>query len=937
MLVCSTRLSSPYFLLPLTILLLAPSYGTTAEKAPKPDGRPIVPGFERFYNDAMADRLQGGRLLWGELSCASCHEAESGKQATPSNKQAPILDNVGVRVRHSFFRKFLRDPQAFKPGTTMPDLLAGNDAAERERQVEALTHFLASTGTLKRVRADFVAAAQGKQLYQQAGCVACHGTRDGEGNPDKVLSTSVPLGDLRAKYSIASLATFLENPHTVRPSGRMPAILNNKEAIQVGNYLLRGQALAKAAANVRYSYYEGSWENLPDFEKLKPLAEGKADGFDLKAARRGNNFALRFEGYLHLDRAGEYRFHLTSDDGSKVFVDGKQVVVNDGIHPPSLVSSKVRLDKGTHKLTTGIFNGGGGVELLVEIQGPGLPKQPVAPLLTLNPEGNPKPATQPVDPAEDDDFAIQPELATKGRELFGSLGCASCHQLKIGGNPIVSTRQSPAMGKLRAEGGCVSEKPAKGVPNYSLSATQRGALTAAVSSPAPAAKASAGEMIQRNLTALNCYACHQRDKRGGVEPAVDALFATTQPEMGEEGRVPPALDGVGAKLRLDYLKHIFNQGAHDRPYMLTRMPRFGEGNVPGLAEAFVEADKGKLEPVAAVKFDEPASRVKSAARKMCGGNSLGCIKCHTFAGHKAEGVQGIDMLLMPKRLQHDWFYRYLLDPQKLRPGTRMPTAWTNGQSVLEDVLGGSTAKQIESIWVYLQADGKAALPAGLKKNSIPLVADKEAIIYRNFIEGAGARAIGVGYPEKANLAFDANELRLALVWQGEFIDAARHWTDRGVGFEPPLGEGILRLPTGPAFAELAKDDELWPTNPAEESVGKFRGYRTSTDGRPTFRYAYRGFEIEDFPNAVSGKHSATIRRTLSLRAEKSPSNLWFRAAVADKIEDLGDKKGYRINGESTMRFGEAQAKIRKSGGKMELLVPIQFRDGKARLTQEIEW
>ncbi len=937
MLVSSTRLRSPRFLLLLATLLLDPSDGRTAEKTAKPDGHPIVAGFERFYNGGPADRLQGGRLLWAELSCASCHKAESGKQATPSNKQAPILDNVGSRVRHSFFRKFLRDPHAFKPGTTMPDLLAGGDVAERERQVEALTHFLASTGTLKRVRADFVAAAQGKQVYQQVGCVACHGTRDGEGNPDKVLATSVPLGDLRAKYSIASLATFLENPHTVRPSGRMPAILNNKEANQVANYLLRGQALAKAPANVRYAYYEGSWENLPDFDKIKPMAEGKSEGFDLKAARRGNDFALRFEGYLHLNRAGEYRFHLTSDDGSKVFVDGKPVVVNDGIHAPSHVSTKVRLDKGTHKLTAGVFNGGGGVELLVEIQGPGLAKQDLAPLLTLDPEGNPKPAKLPVDAAEDDDFAIEPELATKGRELFGSLGCASCHQLKSGGNLIASTQQAPAAGKLRAGGGCLSEKPAKGVPNYSLSATQRGALTAAVPSPAPAAKTSAVETIQRTLTALNCYACHQRDKRGGVEPAVDSLFVTTQPEMGEEGRVPPALDGVGAKLRLDYLKHIFNQGAHDRPYMLTRMPRFGESNVPGLAEAFAEADKGKVEAVAAVKFDEPAARVKSAARKMCGGNSLGCIKCHTFAGHKAEGVQGIDMLLMPKRLQHDWFYRYLLDPQKLRPGTRMPTAWTNGQSVLEDVLGGSTAKQIESIWVYLQDDGKAALPAGLKKNSIPLVADKEAIIYRNFIEGAGARAIGVGYPEKANLAFDANELRLALVWQGDFIDASRHWTDRGVGFEPPLGEGILRLPPGVAFAALAKEDEAWPAKSESGIDGKFRGYRTSPDGRPTFLYAYRGIDIEDFPNAVSGKHSASIRRTLSLRAEKPPSNLWFRAAVADKIEALADKKGYRINGEWTMRFDGAEAKIRKSGGKMELLLPIQFQDGKARLTQEIEW
>jgi mono/diheme cytochrome c family protein len=925
----------------LTLLaLLAATNARAADKAAKPDGHPLVPGFERFYTGVSADRLQGGRLLLGELNCLSCHKPESGRQSAVPNKQAPILDGVGRRVRRSFLRKFLREPQAIKAGATMPNLFAGLPDAERDRRVEALVHFLAATGSLKSERADAKAAALGKQVYHQVGCVACHGTRDNNGDADKVSSASVPLGDLRGKYSITSLAAFVENPHAVRPSGRMPSLLlKNAEAKQIANYLLRGQSLAEVPANMRYAYYEGTWDKLPNFDNLKPTATGQAPGFDLSVARRNDNFALRFEGYLRIDRDGEYRFHVTSDDGSKVLVDDKAAVVNDGVHPPSEASATRHLTKGTHKLTTEIFNSGGGVELRVEIEGPGLGRQDVAPHVTLTPKGNPKPAAKPVDPKEDDDFALKPELVEKGRELFASIGCASCHQLKIGGKLVTSTRQVSPLSKLRAEGGCLAEKPAKDVPNYSLNAVQRQALTAVVKAPTPAAKITTEEIIKGALTTLNCYACHQRDKIGGVEESLNASFATTQPEMGEEGRLPPALDGVGAKLRQDYVKHIFNQGAHDRPYMLTRMPRFGEGNVPGLAEAFAAADKGKVEAVAAVTFTEPMSRVKSEARKMCGGNSLGCIKCHTFAGHKAEGVQGIDMLLMPKRLQHDWFYRYLLDPQKLRPGTRMPTAWSNGESVLPDVLGGSTAKQIESIWVYLQDGGKAALPAGLKKHSIPLIPDKEAIIYRNFIEGSGTRAIGVGYPEKLSLAFDANDLRLALVWQGEFIDAARHWMDRGAGFEPPLGENVIHLPSGVAFALLDKDDQAWPTKTARELGGKFRGYRTTPDGRPTFLYTCHGVAIEDFPNAAAeAKSNPSLRRTLTLSAENPPANLWFRAAAADKIEALGDKGGYRINGEFTMKLDAgAAAKIRKSGGKMELLVPVRFQDGKARIVQEFAW
>ena len=175
--------------------------------------------------------------------------------------------------------------------------------------------------------------------------------------------------------------------------------------------------------------------NIPQF---KPVTTGQASGFDLGVARRPGAFALRFEGYLRLDHDGEYRFHLTSDDGSKLFLDGKQVAANDGIHPPSTTSSAARLTKGTHKLTAGVFNAGGGVELHVDIEGPGLGRQDVAPLLTLKPEGNLKPTVKPADPKEDDDFPIQPELAAKGRELFASLGCANCHQMNIDKKQLLS-------------------------------------------------------------------------------------------------------------------------------------------------------------------------------------------------------------------------------------------------------------------------------------------------------------------------------------------------------------------------------------------------------------------------------------------------------------------------------------------------------------------
>jgi cbb3-type cytochrome oxidase cytochrome c subunit len=915
----------------------------SAAHAAGPESHAVIPGFERFYTAPSADKVRGGQLLLGELGCTSCHHAEPAREALLLRKQAPILDGVGGRLKHGFLRKYLRDPQAVKPGTAMPNLLAALPEQEREQRILELTHFLASLDSLRPARPEPKLIAQGREIYARIGCVACHGSRDAAGKTERLAPTSVPLGDLEAKWTLAGLMAFLENPHQVRPSGRMPGLLQNQEARAVANYLVPGAAYVAGVPNLSYAYYEGDFDRVPDFSRLRPRATGRAVGFDLNVARRPNNFALRFEGYLRLDRAGDYRFYLTSDDGCLLLLDGKQVASNDGVHPPSTTATAARLTKGMHKLVVGYFNGPGGTELQIEIKGPGLSRQPITPLVSLTAAGNPRPAPAP-GKQDDDNFAVDPTLAQKGRLAFASLGCASCHQVHLDGGLVLSKLTALTLEKLRPEAGCMSSRGAdatplaRGVPRFALNGVQRAALTAALRSlvRAPAGKLGPHEIIARTMTALNCYACHDRNKIGGVEDTFNHSFITAQPEMGDEGRIPPSLSGVGAKLTHDWLRHVLADGAHDRPYMYTHMPRFGEANTAELVKAFEKVDT--MPAVAKVAFTLSPAKVKAKGRFLVGVQAFGCIKCHTFAGHKAEGVQGIDMTLMTRRLRRDWFQQYLINPQKYRPGTRMPSAWPDGVSALPDVLGGSTPKQIEAVWLFLSDGNHALLPLGVRKHSIPLVPVTEAIIYRNFIEGAGPRAIAVGYPEKASLAFDANDLRLALLWHGAFMDAARHWTDRGAGFEPPLGDDIMHLAPGVAFAELAKDSDPWPTKGARQMPGyKFHGYRLTKDRRPTFLYTCAGVRIEDFPNAFAGKSAPRIRRELNLMAPQAAEHLYYRAVVADKIESAGDG-WFRINGEWRLRIeSKTMPRIRTSAGKQELLVPVHFEAGRARIVEEFNW
>jgi mono/diheme cytochrome c family protein len=890
---------------------------------------PVIPGFERFHTGDKADPARGGHLLLGELNCISCHQTESKATA---RKQAPVLDSVGTRVRVGHLRKFLSDPQAVKPGTTMPHLLA-NDP-EREQKVEALVHFLSSTGIVKQERPQGKNVGTGRDLYHKVGCVACHGTRKADGSADLVLPSSVPLGNLKEKYSITSLSLFLESPHLTRPSGRMPQILNGKESKEVATFLLQGIKTPPpmGRGTTTYAYYEGDWDKLPDFSKMKAQSQGTGVALDLTAARRGNNYGLRFEGYFQADREADYTFATNSDDGSKIYVDGKLVVDNDGIHPPQTRRGKIKLTKGNHKVTLDFFQGGGGAELSAQVEAPGFGSYNLAELLAATEADleKKKPEVKNDDP---DYLEIQPALVEKGKALFASSGCASCHQMTVNKQPLLSSLTAPVLGKVEPGKGCLADAPQSGKPWYALSASQRAALMAAIKTPVPPAS-TPKEKVAETFVRLNCYACHVRDKVGGRLEELDKSFQTVQPEMGDEGRLPPPLDGVGAKLNPAYLKQLLDKGAHDRPYMHTRMPGFGDANVGHLIEAFAALDS--LPETPAVKFEQTPARVKATARHLVGAQAFGCIKCHTFAGQKAEGVQGIDMAIMTQRVRRDWFHAYVSDPQSIRPGTRMPAAFLKGKSVLPEFLDGTALQQVEAMWAYLSDGTKAQLPLGASAKSIPLMPTDGAILYRNFIDGGGPRAIGVGYPERIHLTFDANDLRLALLWEGAFIDAARHWTDRGVGQQGPLGDNVLKLAGGTPFAILGKDGDAWPGTPARQRGYRFLGYRLSVDDRPTFLYSVEGVKVEDLPTPVADK-VATLRRSLKLTSEKPVEGLSYRAATGNKIEAKEDG-WYLIDGTWRVKLeGAAPAQIRTIGGKMELIVPVRFADGKAEILQTYKW
>ena len=846
--------------------------------------------------------LNAGRILLTELNCLSCHQADSAVGL--KSKPAPNLTNVGSRVHHDYLASYLLNPAEAKPGTTMPNVLTAVPEAERQEVAESIAAFLGSTGQVAIAPPMAAGIEQGRQLFHQVGCAACHQPQVGE---YEAIATSTPLPALDKKYSVPSLTQFLSDPLAVRAGGRMPHLgLNDAEAKAIASYLLKD---IDVPASVVFRYYEGSWDNLPNFNALEPKAEGQALGFDLSVRGRDSDFGLVFDSFLTVPQDGDYTFFLGSDDGSRILLNEKTIVEADGVHPVVRKQVKLNLKKGVYPIQVQYFEKGGEEELFVDWEGPGIKKQSLDAYLSPTIEGN---------SGEEKTAAPSPEKIATGRKWYQSLGCANCHEMTVDGSKLTS--ELPLQTFKSDQGGCLSN--ASPFPNYHLDEFQQKVLSETVGAlqKGDVKDLSPEQRVTETLVRFNCITCHSRGELGGVEPERNELFVGTQEDVGDEGRLPPWLAGVGAKLKTDYLTKLLDQGVNDRFYVLTRMPGFGADNVGHLVGDFESLDE--LSDIPVVETDEPSRRLKVAGRQLAGSQGLSCIKCHVFEDYRATGIQAISLTTMTDRLKKDWFQKYMLNPAALRPGTRMPESWPGGKSFFPKLLDGSANTQIHALWNYLEDANKNNRPAGLDSVGIELVATDAPLIYRNFIEGAGSRAIGVGYPERVNLAFDANQMRMALLWQGSFIDASRHWTGRGQGYQPPLGDNVVRLPEGTAFARLEAADSPWPSQTAKDLGMQFKGYRFDKNRRPAFVYDWNGKRITDRPIPVADPSFPGLQREFELDGSAGPQ-FWFRVVSAGAIEELEAKKVYRTQDGLTFTIdGDVTPVLRPGAQGVELLLQV---------------
>ncbi len=536
--------------------------------------------------------------------------------------------------------------------------------------------------------------------------------------------------------------------------------------------------------------------------------------------------------------------------------------------------------------------------------------------------------------------ALQPDasLVAAGKQYFTQFNCAACHQL----GEIAPAAIKGDMATMDASRGCLS-KDAVNSPRFHLSDVQVKAIQAAMASKA--LPMSDHVRINMTLTTFNCVACHIRGEHGGVSEERNEWFQTTEKNLGDDARIPPQLTLVGAKLQTVWMQKVLFDGESVRPYMLTRMPQFGEANLRHLPQVLAKVDS--LKPNLWTPPEKDREReLRTAGHQLMGDKGLNCVTCHTFNGRASQGFKGIDLMTSYQRLQPAWFEQFMRDPASLRPGIVMPTYWPGGKAVRDDILRGDTDSQIQALWYYMSLGTSAASPSGLQSVDSKLLVTDTTQTYRGRSSIAGYRGIAVGFPGGLNYAFNAETGTLSGIWRGDFVSVARG--GQGSGNFNPAARAVS-LAQDVSFFDLSDEKTPWPLRPTmtkEEPVNpdplyprnrgyQFKGYFFDKASVPTLMYRSGEIIIEDRSEATTSQGKTALSRTLSFTSPKA-GTLWFRA-MTGKIQALS-KQQYKTN-ELRLTIPMTNILLRPIASEkdsQELLLKLDIPQGKSKVNLTYE-
>ena len=198
----------------------------------------------------------------------------------------------------------------------------------------------------------------------------------------------------------------------------------------------------------------------------------------------------------------------------------------------------------------------------------------------------------------------------------------------------------------------------------------------------------------------NCIQCHSLEDRGA--------FMTVKYE--DPGLGPPPLpESQGAKVQEQWLHGFLKNPSTVRPWLKLRMPTFqlADQEIGTIQKYFLAMSNQDFEI-----RDYAATAVES--KYVRPGRELfelyQCAKCHPSGSVNLSELSASDLApdlsLAASRLKPEWIVEWIIDPQKLQPGTRMPAFFYDGVAPDQETLGGDVREQAKALSTHIWNLGK---------------------------------------------------------------------------------------------------------------------------------------------------------------------------------------------------------------------------------------
>ncbi len=188
----------------------------------------------------------------------------------------------------------------------------------------------------------------------------------------------------------------------------------------------------------------------------------------------------------------------------------------------------------------------------------------------------------------------------------------------------------------------------------------------------------------------NCTGCHIVEGRGGDIRAY----------IADKGYQPPILTPEGAKVQSDWLFKFLREPYPIRPWLNVRMPTFSmtAPEITAINQYFM-AYNGVVAPFHYVKVEDLDPESVRKGKELF--DQLQCMSCHVLSAEvlakKGASSLAPNLALAHERLRPDWIVDWMTDPQRIDPGTNMPSFfYSEGQRLYDDA-----DEQIQALRDYL--------------------------------------------------------------------------------------------------------------------------------------------------------------------------------------------------------------------------------------------